>query len=171
MFLSNKLGCKARAMTHRIAQAQTPQGRTHTHLTHKTQVVPQCKDHSDSVREAVELAVMTTGVTPSLRVSVVHVALPLMQAAYTSSCTHTDSQCHTHTHTVTHPNMLGILDYWTDVLVTQFHPCNPTYLPNGMLKLSSGLSPEHPSNNPAAKQTAQLSLVIVMELSDAGVRV
>lgn len=44
-----------------------------------TQIIPQRMDHSDSVREAVELAVMST---------------------------------------VSHPNILGVQNYWTDVMVT-----------------------------------------------------
>eukprot|EP00967_Tisochrysis_lutea_P081075 scaffold111689_cov27-Tisochrysis_lutea.AAC.1 len=42
--------------------ARTPVGCVHTFL----QVVPQRKDHSDGVREAVELAVMSTVSHPNM---------------------------------------------------------------------------------------------------------
>lgn len=62
-------------------------------------VVPQRMDHSDSVREAVELAVMST---------------------------------------VSHPNILGVQNFWTDVSVTSGPFAPGERRPNGLLRLESG---------------------------------
>jgi len=114
-------------------------------------VVPQRKDHSDGVREAVELAVMST---------------------------------------VSHPNMLGIQNFWVDVLVTPHSRNLRCDKQNGLLKLESGISCEGqvietnllnptPPASPLQPEVEKLKqqqaaekptpcLVIVMELSDQG---
>ncbi|KAJ9521176.1 hypothetical protein QJQ45_022898 [Haematococcus lacustris] len=63
-------------------------------------VIPQRMDQTDSVREAVELAVMST---------------------------------------VSHPNILGVQNYWTDVLVSSASSACRSL--NGLLSLESGLHP------------------------------